>query len=151
MSTTARERDALKQVADIAIEVLISSRNLTVRGVAGDATYSVPDIQATAIRLSDSAIIGQASASDVLGAGPPAGQIARRFGANDITEATAFALMEDMVTVRGTTSFRCLRRRYDGPAHRPALHGKSCPRPILSGMPTTMKRERAFDCLRWSP
>jgi hypothetical protein len=94
----ASERDALKQIADVAIEVLVSSRNLTVHGLSGDTTYNVPDIQATAIRLSDSAILGQASASDVLGAGPQAGQIARRFGANDITEATAFALIEDMLT-----------------------------------------------------
>lgn len=94
----AKERDALKQIADIAIEVLVSSRSLTVRGLSGDATYNVPDIQATAIRLNDAAILGQASASDVLGAGPNAGQIARRFGPNDITEATAFALIEDMLT-----------------------------------------------------
>jgi hypothetical protein len=94
----AKQRDALKQIADIAIEILISSRNLTVRGLSGDATYSVPDIQATAIRLSDSAILGQSSAGDVLGAGANAGQIARRFSPNDITEATAFALMEDMLT-----------------------------------------------------
>ena len=93
-----REREALKQVADIAIEVLISSRNLTVPGVSGDSSYTVPDIQTTAIRLSDSAILGQAAASDVLGRGVGAAGIARQFGAQDITEATAFALMEDMLT-----------------------------------------------------
>lgn len=93
-----KEREALKQVADIAIEVLISSRALTVREVSGDRTYDVPDIQATAIRLSDAAILGQAAASDVLGAGIEAGNVARQFGVTDITEATAFALMEDMMT-----------------------------------------------------
>jgi len=65
----AKERDALAQAADIAIEVLISSRNLTVSEVSGDSTVAVPDIQMTAIRLKDAAIVGQASASDVLGAG----------------------------------------------------------------------------------
>lgn len=93
-----REREALKQVADIAIEVLISSRDLRVAGVSGDATYAVPDIQVTAIRLSDAAVLGQAAASDVLGHGAHAGQVAKRFGVADITEATAFALMEDMLT-----------------------------------------------------
>lgn len=93
-----RERDALLQVADIAIEVLISSRDLTVTGVAGDATYAVPDIQVTAIRLTDAAILGQAAASDVLGHGGAAGQAVRQFSVPDITEATAFALMEDMLT-----------------------------------------------------
>ena len=42
--------------------------NVTIESVpevAGDATYNVPDIQATAIRLKDAAIVGQAAASDV--------------------------------------------------------------------------------------
>lgn len=91
----AKERDALAQAADIAIEVLISSRNLTVSEVSGDSTVAVPDIQMTAIRLKDAAIVGQASASDVLGAG--AASAAQKFGAADITEATALALMEDML------------------------------------------------------
>lgn len=94
----ARERDALKQIADIAVEVLISSRNLTVTGLSGDSTYTVPDIQVTAIRLSDSAIVGQAAASDILGPDREAARIARQFAVPDITEATAFALMEDMLT-----------------------------------------------------
>jgi len=95
---SVKEREALKQIADIAIEVLISSRPLTVNGISGETTYTVPDIQTTAIRLSDSTILGQAAASDVIGGGAAAGGIARKFGAQDITEATAFALMEDMLT-----------------------------------------------------
>ena len=94
----AKEREALLAVADIAIEVLISSRHLTVPQVSGDATFAVPDIQATAIRLKDSAIIGQASASDILGKDLQAGRIVRQFDVRDITEATALALMEDMLT-----------------------------------------------------
>jgi hypothetical protein len=94
----AKERDALANIADIAIEVLISSRNLTVPEVSGDVTYNVPDIQATAIRLKDAAIVGQAAASDILGKGVQAGRIIRQFDVRDITEATALALMEDMLT-----------------------------------------------------
>jgi hypothetical protein len=94
----AKDREALANIADVAIEVLISSRNLTVPEISGDATYTLPDIQATAIRLKDSAIIGQAAASDILGKGAQAGQIARQFTAADITEATALALMSDMLT-----------------------------------------------------
>jgi hypothetical protein len=96
----AKDRSALNQIADIAIEVLISNRNLTVPEVSGDTTYSVPDIQATAIRLKDSAIVGQASASDVLGKDRTAGRIVRQFDVRDITEATALALMDDMLTGR---------------------------------------------------
>jgi len=95
-----RERRALADIADLAIEVLISSRALTVPEVGGDVTYSVPDIQATAIRLKDAAIVGQASAGDVLGRGARAGRIVRDFSLQDITEATALALMEDMLAGR---------------------------------------------------
>jgi len=70
-------------VADVAIEVLISSRSLTVPEVSGDATYTVPDIQATAIRLKDSAIIGQAAASDILGRDIQAGRIVKQFGVRE--------------------------------------------------------------------
>lgn len=94
----AKDREALSKVADIAIEVLISSRSITVPEVSGDATYPVPDIQATAIRLKDAAIVGQAAASDVIGKGMQAGRVMRQFDVRDITEATALALMEDMLT-----------------------------------------------------
>lgn len=91
-----QDREALERIADVAIEVLISSRSLTVAEVAGDKTYNVPDIQATAIRLKDAAILGQASATDVLGPGQQAARVVRSTGVNDITEATALALMEDI-------------------------------------------------------
>ena len=94
----AKDRKALSESADSAIEVLISSRNITVPEVSGDASYPVPDIQATAIRLKDAAIVGQAAASDVIGKGTQAGRVARQFSVQDITEATAIALMDDMLT-----------------------------------------------------
>ena len=90
-----KDREALAQSADIAIEVLISTRTLIAAEVSGDTTVAVPDIQMTAIRLKDAAILGQASASDVLGAG--AAQAAKKVSAADITEGTALAVMEDML------------------------------------------------------
>ena len=94
----AKVRKALADIADIAIEVLISSRSITVPEVSGETTYPVPDIQATAIRLKDAAIVGQAAASDIIGKGVQAGRVVRQFDVRDITEATALALMEDMLT-----------------------------------------------------
>jgi hypothetical protein len=91
-----KDREALAKVADIAIEALVSSRPATVVGVAGDETVNVPDIQLTAIRLSDSAILGQASSTDVLGKDQQAGSLAKKFTIRDITEATALALIEDI-------------------------------------------------------
>ena len=93
----ARDREALMKVADVVIEVLISSRPLTVPGVAGDAVYQAPDIQATAIRLSDAQVLGQASATDILGPDRYAGKVVRNYDIREITEATALALMEDMM------------------------------------------------------
>ncbi len=94
----AKDRKALADIADIAIEILISSRNVQVPEVSGDATYHMPDIQATAIRLKDAAIVGQAAASDVIGKGVAAGRAMRQFDVQEITEATALALMDDMLT-----------------------------------------------------
>lgn len=92
-----KDREALTKIADVAVEILISSRNITVPEVSGDKTYAVPDIQATAIRLGDSQLIGQASASDIIGKDQYAGRIVRNFDVREITEATALALMEDML------------------------------------------------------
>lgn len=92
-----RDREALSKVADVVIEVLMSSRNVTVPELSGEKTYSVPDLQATAIRLSDARIIGQATASDIVGAGRSAGRVARFHDVREITEATVLSLMEDIV------------------------------------------------------
>jgi hypothetical protein len=92
-----RDRAALGQVADVVLEILISSRNITVPAVSGDQTLTVPDIQATAIRLKDALILGQAAASDVLGKDVQAGRMVSTYDVRDITEATALALMEDML------------------------------------------------------
>lgn len=91
-----KDREALAKIADVVIEILVSSRNVTVVGVSGDKVVPAPDIQVTAIRLSDSAIIGQASSADILGRDQQAGRLVRQFDVRDITEATALALMEDM-------------------------------------------------------
>lgn len=91
-----KDREALAKVADIVIEVLISSREILLPKVSGDTTTVIPDIQATAIRLSDSAIVGQASSRDVIGKDRDAGRIVSCFDVQDIAEATALALMEDM-------------------------------------------------------
>lgn len=91
-----KDREALERIADVVIEILVSSRSLEIPGYDGGEVHQVPDIHATAIRLSDGAIIGQASATDVLGRDREAGPIVRRFEVRDIAEATALALMEDM-------------------------------------------------------
>jgi hypothetical protein len=90
-----KDREAISKVADVVVEVLVSSRNVTVPDLTGDKTYPVPDMQMTAIRLKDSKIIGQSSAAYVIRrAGGPA-QVARNYGIDEVTEATTLALMDD--------------------------------------------------------
>ena len=90
-----RDREALSRIADVAIEILISSKSVQVAELSGDRTYTVPDIQATAIQLKDAKILGQASSSDVSG---QTAYHARTYGVREIAEATALALMEDITT-----------------------------------------------------
>lgn len=89
-----RDREALGKVADAVIEILIASKTVTVPMISGSQTVSVPDIQATAISLKDSRIMAQASSTDITGRIPPA-QLSS-YGVNEITEAVALELMEDM-------------------------------------------------------
>ncbi len=95
-SQAYKDRKALAQISDVVLEILVSSRDIVVPGISGSRTYTLPDIQATAIRLSDSRILAQASSADVIGHDRYAGNIARNFDIRDIAEATALALMEDM-------------------------------------------------------
>jgi hypothetical protein len=89
-----KDREALGKIADAVIEVLISSKTVRVPTITGSQTITIPDIQATAIRLKDSRILGQASSTDVT-ARVPAASLGN-FDVRDVTEATALALMEDM-------------------------------------------------------
>lgn len=93
----AKDREALLRSTDVVVEVLISSRSMVLAGVSSDTVHQVPDIQATAIRLSDAQILGQASSADILGPDPVAGRIVRSHDVREITEAVALALMEDMM------------------------------------------------------
>jgi hypothetical protein len=92
-----KDRETLTRIADVVLEILVSSREVTVVEVGGDRVYTVPDIQATAIRLSDARILGQATAADLIGHGSSAGSAARTFGVREISEATALSLMEDIM------------------------------------------------------
>jgi hypothetical protein len=84
----------------VALEVLISSRNITVVELGGDKVYPVPDIQVTAIQLKDSKVLGQASAADVMNRAGGTAMAVRNYSPQDITEVTALALMDDMLQGR---------------------------------------------------
>jgi hypothetical protein len=89
-----KDREALKKIADAVIEVSIFPMNTTGSAVPASQLTPVPDIQATAISLKDSRILGQASSSDLTSRLAPSTQAS--FDLREITEATALTLMEDM-------------------------------------------------------
>ena len=89
-----KDREALGKIADTVIEILVASKSVTVTTISGEQAITIPDIQATAIRLSDSKIVAQASSADVTNRVPPTSLAG--FSIPEITEATALALMEDM-------------------------------------------------------
>lgn len=92
--TARKDREAIKKIADVVIEILVSSKQVTVPGLTGDITYNVPDIQATAIRLSDAKIIGQAASADIVNRSSRPVQYLNIY---EVGEATALVLMEDML------------------------------------------------------
>ncbi|MDR1010043.1 MAG: hypothetical protein LBM04_02760 [Opitutaceae bacterium] len=80
---------------DVAIETLVTSRQVVLPSISAEnETITIPDIQMTAIRLSDAAILGQATASDIVNQLPPSALPG--LTVQDALEATALNLMADM-------------------------------------------------------
>ena len=81
----------LSNQSEVTFEVLISARKL-----GGENSKSVPDIQVTAIRFADGSIIGQATVLDLF----PNREVANRqlpeYSIQQLTQATALALMKDI-------------------------------------------------------
>lgn len=89
-----KDREAVKKIADVVIEILVSSRQMTMPTLTGDSTIAIPDIHATAIRLSDSKIIGQAASSEIISR---SNKPLQSLNVYEVAEATALVLMEDML------------------------------------------------------
>jgi len=86
----------LTNLPEMSFEVLISEREITVNGIKGKQTHSVPDIQVTAIRMTDGRIIGQATVLDLFPRHSTAARMLQRYDIQQLTEATALALMKDI-------------------------------------------------------
>lgn len=81
----------LSKAAEVTFEVLISERQLA------DGT-AVPDIQVTAVRIADGNIVGQATVLDLFPNRAEAGRRMRQYSVQQLTEATALAVMRDIAT-----------------------------------------------------
>jgi hypothetical protein len=91
-----KDREAIGRIADVVIEVLISSKNVMTTSLSDPQMLTIPDIQATAISLKESKIIGQAASADVTARVAPSAL--GSYGVPEITDATALVLMEDITT-----------------------------------------------------
>lgn len=89
-----KDREAVRKIADVVIEILVSSKQITMPTLTGDTTIAIPDIHATAIRLSDSKIIGQAASSEIISR---SNKPIQNMNVYEVAEATALVLMEDML------------------------------------------------------
>jgi len=92
---TLMEAD-LTNLPEVSFEVLISEREITVNGIKGRQSYSVPDIQVTAIRMIDRRIIGQATVLDLFPKRSSAARMLQRYDIHQLTESTALSLMKDI-------------------------------------------------------
>lgn len=92
-----RERAALMKAVDVVVQILISTKPVAVRGLTSVQTHEIPDIQAKAIRLSDSVILGQVTASDFIGSSAQTHRLLRMVGIHEIVRTTALALMDDIM------------------------------------------------------
>jgi hypothetical protein len=81
----------LSKAAEVTFEVLISERKLA------DGN-TVPDIQVTAVRIADGNIVGQATVLDLFPNRAEAGRRMRQYSVQQLTEATALAVMRDIAT-----------------------------------------------------
>ena len=86
----ARDRDALRKIADVGIEILIAPSNAALQETSTGKKSSATEIQATAIRLEDAKIIGQASTANLQWDG-------HLFKLSDASEALALLLMQDLI------------------------------------------------------
>ena len=91
-----KDREALGKITDAVVEILISTKTITVPTISSSESITIPDIQATAISLKDAKILGQVSSADVVNRVPPASLAG--IDVREITEATALALMDDMAS-----------------------------------------------------
>ena len=81
----------LSNQSEVTFEVLISARKL-----GGENSKSVPDIQVTAIRFADGSIIGQATVLDLFPNRKVANRQLPEYSIQQLTQATALALMKDI-------------------------------------------------------
>jgi len=89
-----RDREALSHIADVVIEVVITSKTVAPPGAPEGQGIVLPEIQSKAVRLSDGRVLGRGYSTMMTNRIPPA-KLAK-YDVRELAEIAALALMEQM-------------------------------------------------------
>ncbi len=89
---------AQANLPELTLEILLGERELNVPGINGPKTHTVPDIIVTATRAADGQVVGQATVLDLFSSQAAAARMLQGHSIQQLTEATALALMRDIAS-----------------------------------------------------
>jgi hypothetical protein len=89
---------AQTNLPELTLEILLGEREINVPGINGPKTHTVPDIIVTATRAADGQVLGQATVLDLFKHQAAAARMLQRYNIQQLTEATALALMKDIAS-----------------------------------------------------
>jgi hypothetical protein len=89
---------AQTNLPELTLEILLGEREITVPGINGTKSHTVPDIIVTATRAADGQVLGQATVLDLFPHQAAAARMLKRYNIQQLAEATALALMKDIAS-----------------------------------------------------
>jgi hypothetical protein len=89
---------AQTNLPELTLEILLGEREINVPGITGTKSHTVPDIIVTATRAADGQVLGQATVLDLFPHQAAAARMLKRYNIQQLTEATALALMKDIAS-----------------------------------------------------
>jgi hypothetical protein len=89
---------AQTNLPELTLEILLGEREINVPDINGTKSHTVPDIIVTATRAADGQVLGQATVLDLFPHQAAAARMLQRYNIQQLTEATALALMKDIAS-----------------------------------------------------
>lgn len=89
---------AQTNLPELTLEILLGEREINIPGIKGTQSHTVPDIIVTATRAADGQVLGQATVLDLFPHQAAAARMLKRYNIQQLTEATALALMKDIAS-----------------------------------------------------
>ncbi len=89
---------AQTNLPELTLEILLGEREIKVPDINDPKSHTVPDIIVTATRAADGQVLGQATVLDLFKHQTAAARMLQRYNIQQLTEATALALMKDIAS-----------------------------------------------------